>query len=232
MFSKKRIPWNKGKTFLAGEKNPMFGVHRFGKNAPHYGKKHTLEFKRTMSKKAKERYILFGSPTKGLKRPDLVERNKRNLGKTYIELFGDRAGSILKNVRNSLPRLEKHHNWRGGLSFEPYSRSWTDELRQKIKERDNFTCNICNQSQLVLNVHHIDYNKQNSNEENLITLCRSCHTRTNYNRGIWELFFIMRRINKIRPNLFVNINCLFDEWSYEGILINKGIVFNKMEKKE
>lgn len=30
-----------------------------------------------------------------------------------------------------------------------------------------------------LHIHHIDYNKDNCEEENLITLCSSCHGRTN-----------------------------------------------------
>ena len=34
---------------FAGEKNPMFGIHRYGKNSPHYGKKHSNETKKKMS---------------------------------------------------------------------------------------------------------------------------------------------------------------------------------------
>ncbi len=33
--------------------------------------------------------------------------------------------------------------------------------------------------------NHIDYNKKNSNLNNLITLCGSCHTKTNTNRNYW-----------------------------------------------
>jgi hypothetical protein len=29
-----QVAWNKGKPFLRGKDNPMYGVHRFGKNAP------------------------------------------------------------------------------------------------------------------------------------------------------------------------------------------------------
>jgi len=36
-----------------------------------------------------------------------------------------------------------------------------------------------------LSVHHIDYNKYNLNPDNLITLCVSCHSKTNHNREKW-----------------------------------------------
>jgi len=33
-----------------GKNNPLFRVHRFGKDSPHYGKKHSIETKQLMSK--------------------------------------------------------------------------------------------------------------------------------------------------------------------------------------
>jgi len=38
-------------------------------------------------------------------------------------------------------------------------------------------------------VHHIDYSKNNCSHNNLITLCKVCHTKTNYNRNYWQLKF-------------------------------------------
>jgi len=71
---------------------------------------------------------------------------------------------------------DKNPSWKGGLSFEPYSVDWTKTLKKAIKERDHYTCNLCNnQDDLV--IHHIDYNKKNCNPNNLITLCRKCHSK-------------------------------------------------------
>jgi 5-methylcytosine-specific restriction endonuclease McrA len=69
-------------------------------------------------------------------------------------------------------------------SFEPYSVDWTTTLKISIRQRDRYTCQICGKQQgdNAFSVHHIDYNKQNCNPENLITLCNSCHSKTNYNR--------------------------------------------------
>lgn len=41
-------------------------------------------------------------------------------------------------------------------------------------------------------VHHIDYDKKNSHESNLITLCKSCHARTSIDRGFWTRHFQVR----------------------------------------
>ena len=38
-----------------------------------------------------------------------------------------------------------------------------------------------------LDVHHIDYDKKNSNHDNLVSLCHSCHMKTNVEkkRNYW-----------------------------------------------
>jgi hypothetical protein len=37
-----------------------------------------------------------------------------------------------------------------------------------------------------LHVHRVDYNKKNCETSNLISLCNSCHMRTNFNRKEWK----------------------------------------------
>jgi hypothetical protein len=85
-------------------------------------------------------------------------------------------------------------NWRGGISFEPYTPEFNDQLKKSIRKRGNYQCQNCGMTEeehLIvigtnLHVHHIDYNKKNNNENNLITLCNQCHLRTNYNRNYWK----------------------------------------------
>lgn len=93
----------------------------------------------------------------------------------------------LSEIKIGKYQLDKNPNWKGGRSFEPYPLTWTNNLKTKIRKRDNFTCQVCNKN--GYDVHHIDYNKSNLLEDNLITLCRSCHTKTNYNRNYWEETF-------------------------------------------
>jgi len=91
---------------------------------------------------------------------------------------------------------KNNHFWQGGISFEPYPVKWTNSLKETIRERDNYKCQLCGiqQDELKgfskkLDIHHIDYNKKNLNPNNLISLCRSCHQKTNYNRKYWTEYF-------------------------------------------
>lgn len=77
-------------------------------------------------------------------------------------------------------------NWRGGVSFEKYCAVWQDqEYKKDIRERDGNRClNPYYNSKYPndLTIHHIDYDKQNCHPSNLITVCRSCNSRANYDR--------------------------------------------------
>jgi 5-methylcytosine-specific restriction endonuclease McrA len=80
-------------------------------------------------------------------------------------------------------------NWQGGLSFEEYSPEFDSSLKEQVRFRDKYKCQLCGCSQLEngkqLDVHHKDYNKRNNNINNLISLCVRCHRKTNHNRVYW-----------------------------------------------
>ena len=86
--------------------------------------------------------------------------------------------------------------WKGGLSFEPYTEEFNYRLKEGIRQRDNHTCQLCGKTQEEegkrLSVHHIDYDKKNCNEVNLITLCRGCNGKVNFNREYWSEFFQLK----------------------------------------
>lgn len=88
---------------------------------------------------------------------------------------------------------ELHPRWEGGKSSESYPTTFNQELKHYIRSRDNFTCRSCGVPQVectrLMHVHHIDYNKKNISENNLITLCVACHMKTNVNRNVWLCFF-------------------------------------------
>jgi hypothetical protein len=84
--------------------------------------------------------------------------------------------------------------WEGGISDNPYPLEWSKRLKAKIRDRDNHECQICHIKEKyldrLLHIHHIDYNKENSIEENLISLCHRCHIKTNANRDYYYAYFI------------------------------------------
>ena len=89
--------------------------------------------------------------------------------------------------------LDKHPNWLGGKSFEPYGIEFNNKLKEEIRKRDNFMCQECGKNQEELKrklyIHHIDYNKKNNSPFNLISLCLSCHVKTNFEREHWQRYF-------------------------------------------
>lgn len=100
---------------------------------------------------------------------------------------------------------EHNPNFKGWISREPYSKKWDNELKEKIRKRDNFQCQNCSMTEEEhltvvsrnLLVHHIDYNKKNCKEDNLITVCLWCNTRANHNRKYW----LKKYQNKIKKIL-------------------------------
>ena len=71
-------------------------------------------------------------------------------------------------------RGENNPNWRDGASQLPYDFRFNGILKDRVKERDGYCCQYCG-TPFDLVVHHRDWNKMNSNIDNLVTLCRSCH---------------------------------------------------------
>lgn len=91
---------------------------------------------------------------------------------------------------------KNHCSWKGGISKQPYPFDFNFELKDLIRKRDNYKCKMCGipQQECInpLCVHHIDYDKNNINPHNLVSLCHRCHTRTNYDREVWKNHFIER----------------------------------------
>jgi hypothetical protein len=99
-------------------------------------------------------------------------------------------------MKMSISAIGKHSKdkcnfWKGGKTLEKYPVEWTATLRKSIRERDRYICRLCfkQQEDISYSVHHIDYNKDNLNPENLITLCKQCHQKTNFDRDKWTKYF-------------------------------------------
>jgi hypothetical protein len=160
-----------------GEKNPVYGKHW----------KLSKETRKKMSKTRK------GKPSgaKG-KHWKWLEESKKKLskalkGKPKPWMKRDKNPMKRPEVRKKISealRGEKSSLWQGGKSFEEYPEKFF-RMRKAIRERDDYTCQLCGEYP-AFDIHHIDYNKKNNEPENLITLCRKCHIKTNYNREYWK----------------------------------------------
>jgi hypothetical protein len=167
---------------FSDDKNP-----RFGKPSPMFGKTHTPESIEKMIKSCRD---MSGSNN--------PMYNIHICGKDHWGYGKSRPRDVKLKISKSLSG-ELNINWQGGKSFEPYTSEFNSYLKESIRIRDNHTCQLCGKTQeeqlkeinFILSVHHIDYNKKNCSEYNLITLCCSCHIDTNFNRKYYEKYFYL-----------------------------------------
>lgn len=128
----------------------------------------------------------------------LSRQHKESISKTACK---NNVGKWMKGRRNS-PKTEfktgmisgkNHPNWQGGISKQGYSFNFDRELKDLIRQRDDYKCQLCGIPQLEclkkLSIHHIDYNKENLDPKNLIVLCNACNSKVNFNRGYWQKLF-------------------------------------------
>lgn len=87
-------------------------------------------------------------------------------------------------IKSGVYSGKNNPNWQNGLSLQLYPRCFNNTLRVRIKTRDNYICQnpFCDNISGSLQVHHIDHNKNNNNEKNLITLCQRCNLQANYEK--------------------------------------------------
>lgn len=103
------------------------------------------------------------------------------------------CGCIKKELMSS-KRGENCHLWRGGRSLY-YPKEWTENLKERIRNRDNRKCQYpeCDYTdsfgEKKLDVHHIDEDKNNCNEYNLISLCHAHHKTVQLSNNEWINYF-------------------------------------------
>ncbi len=62
------------------------------------------------------------------------------------------------------------------------------QIRKKILERDDYTCQYCGvQRKTFMQINHIDGNPKDNSDENLEVICSACHKITH--SGLWAVIF-------------------------------------------
>lgn len=212
-----QIAWNKGLTKTTDERVAKYAQNKKGKKRPDMVGELNINFKRKgilhhaygkpawnsgltknnhpsilKMSKSLEGSKPWNKGVKGYKTKPCSERQKRIL-------------SLLKRGKNN-PMYGKSKElsptWKGGCSFAPYPLEWTNKLKNQIRARDKYTCQICNSTQKKLKeqltVHHINYIKKDCSPENLISLCRNCHSKTNFHRNKWMMIFNRKMRNRYK----------------------------------
>lgn len=175
------------------QKNELISITKIGEKHPLYGKQHTEKVKQKISKAHKGKKHTEESKQK-------IKENHADFNGKNNPNYGN--GDKIKGNKNPMYGKygELSGNWNNGSSFLPYSPEFNKQLKQAILERDDYTCQCpdCENKTGLLDIHHIDFNKQNNNSENLIALCRSCHSKTfgKKKRQYWIEFY-QNIINKL-----------------------------------
>jgi len=172
-------------TYLYGGKR-CSSCSRKGENNSNFGNK--------WNKKQKEEQSILTK--NAMNKLEIINKMKEN----HADVSGD------KNPMHGVHRFGiEAPGYIHGNGYAPYPIEFNCELKESIRQRDNYTCQNCGMTEeehlivigRVLDIHHIDYDKQNCNENNLITLCQQCNLRANSNRDYWQKFYklIMEKIS-------------------------------------
>ena len=119
-----------------------------------------------------------------------LEQGKSTIRMDKLNDVLDFLGVHLELIRNTSEYFKIKDKFKYNIRFNK-------ALKEKIRKRDNYKCQVCGISQKKnkartkkkLSIHHVDYDKENCDETNLVSLCQKCHGRTNKNREIWTKFF-------------------------------------------
>ncbi len=195
---KKMSSWHIGKK-VSEETKKRISLSKIGKKLSEehkrkislagIGNKHTLGYKHTKETKKKMSSSHIG------RIPWIKGKKHTKEAKEKISLA--HKGKILSNETKEKMSGQNNHNWNNGSSFEPYTKEFNAIFKAKIRERDKYSCQLCNMFEpdhlklynCRLSIHHIDYDKSNTLPQNCITLCHKCNNLVNKDRELWIKHF-------------------------------------------
>lgn len=161
---------------------------------------------RKMSKEVCEKLsIIRKGRTSGMLGKKHSEETKEKMRKSHnISIEGlKNIGKSLKGKHWSEKRINSQSK-KFKNKYGNYCSEWR-EIRKEIYKRDNWTCQECNikcvgkdgKSNKKIQCHHIDWNKDNNNHDNLITLCSVCHGKTNLKKENWIEYFKLKMTERL-----------------------------------
>ena len=129
---------------------------------------------------------------------------------TYISGSSKRCRKCYGKYRSEKYVGKHNPAWNGGSSFGQYAIEFNDKCKESSRIRYGRICQYpgCGKTEedngRKLDVHHIDYNKQNCSEDNLIPLCKKHHMKTSGKREYHIKLFkeiVKKYFNKVPINI-------------------------------
>jgi hypothetical protein len=194
-FIKGQKSWNAGKSNIYSDESlEKMRIAKLNKVSAFKGKRHSEESK-LLIRKARALQKVCGSkkgcvsPFKGKKQSIEVIEGMRERAKNQVNKVGPKGPwSLPRRLAYELNKKPRKPIVDGSRE---YVSNW-HEIRKEIYRRDLWKCQscelLCGRAKGIA-CHHIDYNTRNNEHNNLITLCTSCHAKTNFKRTEWINYF-------------------------------------------
>jgi hypothetical protein len=144
----------------------------------------------------------IGAKSRGRRHTEETREKMRlaKLGRVPGNRAGKKASDETRRKISVATTGDQNAKWRGGRGDTRYCRDWRT-IRRDIRARDGFICQHpgCNKPELGRPhpVHHIDYERDHNERENLITLCVRHHgLTTNGDHPHWTNFYQQLQIRR------------------------------------
>jgi len=198
----------KCKGLNSGILHPMFGKHHKPESIEKMKTTLTIVMndpavKQKISDSVKKAFendpTLYGKCSKARLGKEFPMKGKHHTPETIEKIKESLANMDPEIKRRKIEAIsgEKNPHWCGGISYLPYGFKFDSKLKRRIRERDGNVCQLCflpnkehkEKFKDSLHCHHIDHDKQNCEEYNLITLCNVCNGKVNKDKKHWTQYF-------------------------------------------
>lgn len=190
------MPLNAAGLDVSGNKNPRWKGGPVNKKCAICGKEYSVKYTYRNSKYCSLQCV--GISQRGVSRKEAIRVGIEcavcgelfYVYKSRVSRLKCCSTKCSRKYRSIISSGENNPSWNGGTSGKPYP--WF--FRRKSKEimaRDGWQCQnpTCKGTDARLTVHHINYEKTDCSDENLITLCSACNSSANFNRDEWQAFY-------------------------------------------
>jgi len=102
-----------------------------------------------------------------------------------IKVFSDMIKITSKEgkSKHKQPKNTSHSTKYESKQDYLHSPEWNNKRKERLA-KDNYTCQACKEDEILLEVHHINYNTlYNEDIKSLVSLCRDCHQATHDKYG-------------------------------------------------
>ena len=137
-----------------------------------------------------------------------------NCGKTFKTTSENRdwcclkCKSILDQLRDNWlkKKVQKDISRPKHIIHYPLPSRLTNKIKAIIRDRDNFSCQICGNKEDGIQIHNINSNKRNTHPNKLISLCQRCIKKKLFlmNKEYWQNF-LKEKIKQNPKSKFIKI---------------------------